>query len=889
MAVKTVSAFVSATSLAIPATQQKINDDDDDVAVASSIKKTTHPLLTVVPPNEGFRNTSLTGGELSIVSLNLLAPFYNSLGLSKNTSDYERWEFLHRDRTERVPEAISMAKNANADILCLQEIEGGQLGTNDEGERQFTLRDEIKGWLAENTEVGETFFEGYDSFVWSPLNPNNKRGDVVGLCVAWRSKKCSLVEWEGYRRGMVCQFQENIGPTSSFFSVANLHLPARPSNILGRLHSMSRTIRKLTQLDQNRDKSSFSKTLNGLIVVAGDFNSDQHSVAARLLSHGYTNHGNIRDRNYSAKITKASAKDMNHPYRFIDVYENSGGFGNSRNDPRFKHNTLRELYAPVTVSLKGRGPGIMDHLFYATVSSSSKILGKQYRTPSKLVNEKKNMQQLSTTSTKTGTVDLTTKPSSPTFLSNNLSSGKRRKRRDKAKSRFGGTASTARVSNNDPKIYIDSILATIRCDGNDVDDKNDKGDERLRIIYEGLPNLKEGFPSDHLPVGALLSTVPAIKYDSEQTNENINDTYTQGRVEKARGITSTVERRRRNSQASYGLRRRHNLVLNAITEWLVGLGASSVVLDKPLYKNKLLSRTMGGAKPLQQHIKRKSRAPDLMCILVDDNDNDNDNDNDDNNDNDNDGDDKVELLSFEAGKKVNSVDLPKLPKELDSLFDNDIQGKREGNNDNLLLVPAATGNNNEEELNRDKKALLDSDGGVEQNVALVVKDNNCINGNGKESNRNETTTIKLISTRPTSRGEENGGTKRIFKGEILSDKSHDKSSLYIIRKGKTKESIKKITSKSFQVKEDFFSCKSTTIGRILRKKIEDRTSLRLSKKKVLRDDSKWYNRKRYTKKIDESVSFMRSTECFSNYICQTQRQLKQKAEEKKRCAKKIVI
>jgi len=398
---------------------------------------------------------------------------------------------------------------------------------------------------------------------------------------------------------------------------------------------MSRTIRKLTQLDQNRDKSSFSKTLNGLIVVAGDFNSDQHSVAARLLSHGYTNHGNIRDRNYSAKITKASAKDMNHPYRFIDVYENSGGFGNSRNDPRFKHNTLRELYAPVTVSLKGRGPGIMDHLFYATVSSSSKILGKQYRTPSKLVNEKKNMQQLSTTSTKTGTVDLTTKPSSPTFLSNNLSSGKRRKRRDKAKSRFGGTASTARVSNNDPKIYIDSILATIRCDGNDVDDKNDKGDERLRIIYEGLPNLKEGFPSDHLPVGALLSTVPAIKYDSEQTkddvapasilnNENINDTYTQGRVEKARGITSTVERRRRNSQASYGLRRRHNLVLNAITEWLVGLGASSVVLDKPLYKNKLLSRTMGGAKPLQQHIKRKSRAPDLMCIIVDDNDNDND-------------------------------------------------------------------------------------------------------------------------------------------------------------------------------------------------------------------------------------------------------------------------
>jgi len=285
----------------------------------------------------------------------------------------------------------------------------------------------------------------------------------------------------------------------------------------------------------------------------------------------------------------------------------------------------------------------MDHLFYATVSSSSKIRGKQYRTPSKLVNEKKSKQQPSMT---TGTVDLMTQPSSTTFPYDNLSSGKRRKRRDKAKYRGGGTAITARFSNSDPKIYIDSILATIGCDGNDVDDKDNKVDKQLRIIYEGLPNLKKGFPSDHLPVGALLSTGSATRYDSEETmddiapasslnNENINATHTQGRGERARGITSTVERRRRNSRASYGLRRRHNLVLNAITEWLVGLGASSVVLDKPLYKNKLLSRTMGGTKTLQQHIKRKSRAPDLMCILVDDNDN---NDRDSDGDGDGDGD-----------------------------------------------------------------------------------------------------------------------------------------------------------------------------------------------------------------------------------------------------------
>jgi len=300
----------------------------------------------------------------------------------------------------------------------------------------------------------------------------------------------------------------------------------------------------------------------------------------------------------------------------------------------------------------------------------------------------------------------------------------------------------------------------------------------------------------------------------------------------------------------------------------------------------------------------------------DENDNNDDDDDDDDNDchddDDNDGhddDDKGELLAFEIEQKSSSVDLSK---EFDNLLlDNDIKEKGEENdelselqattekynvsNRNLPLMPAATANKNEIELNGDIKSLLDSDGGVEQNVVLVEKGNNfnsnissaptpdTMNDNGKESNGNETIITQLISTRPTSRGKGNHGTKRIFKVEISSDESHEKSSLHIIRKGKTKESIKKITSESFQVG------KSTTSGRILGNMIEDRTSSHLSKKQVSRDDDKWYNNKRLTKEKDEGLSFMRSTECFSNYICQTQRQLKQKAEEKKRCAKKIIV
>jgi hypothetical protein len=70
------------------------------------------------------------------------------------------------------------------------------------------------------------------------------------------------------------------------FCVSNVHLPARPSNVMGRLKSMSHTIQKMARLDPRVRKSP----LDGLCVVAGDFNCDQNSVTAKLLTTGYSPH-----------------------------------------------------------------------------------------------------------------------------------------------------------------------------------------------------------------------------------------------------------------------------------------------------------------------------------------------------------------------------------------------------------------------------------------------------------------------------------------------------------------------------------------------------------------------------------------------------------------------
>mmetsp|Transcript_25511 Transcript_25511/g.60354 ORF Transcript_25511/g.60354 Transcript_25511/m.60354 type:complete len:609 (+) Transcript_25511:65-1891(+) len=386
--------------------------------------------------------------EVSITSMNILAPYYNVLsqkfypvnstssnsttagivghkidayddeneeeegpGSSNSSSSttnneleqlFHRESFLQTDRSQRIPLSIEMAQRTNADILCLQEVEGGS-------EQQLTqlkqlLRRNVtvtivkeRGGEDDDDEIVEVVQE-YDSFVWTPLNPKNKYGDIVGLCVAWRSQKHTLVNWEGFRRGMVCQFTATgtattptatattttesqsatvVGgdtsatsesddtatassSTSSImssptctavtagaaagtgsFCVANLHLPARPSNILGRLKTMARTVRKLQELrssskmvgaaavsvtppktnSNNNEGSTNPPTLDGLMVIAGDWNCDQYSVSAQLLKRGVSHYGNIRDRNYKSKLTKASALDLRHPFRFRDVYD----------------------------------------------------------------------------------------------------------------------------------------------------------------------------------------------------------------------------------------------------------------------------------------------------------------------------------------------------------------------------------------------------------------------------------------------------------------------------------------------------------------------------------------------------------------------------------------
>lgn len=410
---------------------------------------------------------------------------------------------------------------------------------------------------------------------------------------------------------------------------------------------MSKTIRKLSELDKNRPKprGDQKNTIDGLMIVAGDFNSDQDSVAARLLTHGYTNYGNVRDRNYKAKVTKASASTMSHPYRFIDSYDHGQDYGSGNTDPRFKQGNFRDLYAPVTVSLKGRGPGIMDHLFYTTGAKGD----KPHLRKRPVAVKRTNPSQVALATSKASTKDSL----SASLLEDHL--GKRSKRRKKGERRGGGgtmeTASAAHYLNNSKgaKFKIQAVLATI-----DLQDSA-SAEKRLKIIHEGLPNMDEGFPSDHLPVGALFSAIKDSSFDSNNDGhddnsdreEILHDKQPQATSDgdddeledlshqtdgigindeeiaslsdpvkgRSSGVSSSVQRRRNSSKASFGLRRRHNQVLNAITEWLVGRGAASVVLDKPLYKNDLLARILGPDE-VKKNLKKKSRAPDLMCVFV---------------------------------------------------------------------------------------------------------------------------------------------------------------------------------------------------------------------------------------------------------------------------------
>jgi len=473
---------------------------------------------SVLSPGQSFPKSA--AGEFSMVTFNMLAPLYNSLDIE---SLEEREAFAQQDRETRLPLAIEMAKQTNADLLCLQEVEGGP---------QFEPR--LQELLAEN--------DGYDSYLWSPLLPK-KPDHIVGLCFAWRSTKLKLEASDCYARGMVGQFQElSSGAT---FTVGNVHLPARPSNILGRLRSMSMTIHKVANYDSPRR----NHPLDGLLVVCGDFNCEHDAAAARLLSTGKSPYGNIYDRNYRVNVAKSTAQAMKHGFLYKDVYQEA-----------------RQEYAPVTVSLKGRAPGCMDQIFMA---QSPQPPGRRIA-PAKVLLP----------------------------IGKKANCSRRQARRSKAvQLRRRDRRQWYATNGKNRPMKVESLLSTVI--------PSDK--KRLETIQQGLPNIKEGFPSDHIPIGAMFVPNPDYNKDDEKVVEEstLKESPSPEKTPQFSrgGISSVARNRRQAALKSLSTRRRHNLVLRHVAEWLVEMDAD-LTRDSPLYK----SPWSKGITDL----KKKSRAPDLM-------------------------------------------------------------------------------------------------------------------------------------------------------------------------------------------------------------------------------------------------------------------------------------
>lgn len=534
---------------------------------------TTRASTNIVLPGNAFPATER--GELSVTSCNLLAPFYHSLALEDVAA---REEFARADRQDRFPLALKLAKQTNADVLLLQEVEGGPLY---EPQLQALLGEPIV--LSSSSSSSQAaIIPGYDSYLWAPLLPN-KLDHTVGVCIAWRSNRHQLVASDCYKRGMICQLSEvtlendedpssSPSPPSGTFAIANVHLPARPSNIMGRLVTMSKTIQKLAAFDVPERLSS----LDGLLMVGGDWNCDQDSVTARLVVDGKVAYGNVRDRNYKANISKAVAGRMKHGYRFRDIYDNAA---------------LREEYAPVTVSLHGRGPGIMDHIFY-----TQQAQGPKHRpTPTP---DLPNVVQLVHNSSHNKAAPM----------------GRRKARREKAtrmrRARRGG--GVGGYSSSSHTLRVQSLLATVA---------GSQDTARLDIIYQGLPNVEAGFPSDHIPVGALFAPNPAA-LDGPSAEDQATPTVTRKEDQPSLldsnpnsgatasvvgGITQNVRRRREAGLQSLSIRRRHNVVLRCVAEWLERCGAQEIIRDQPLYKNIWTQGAIG--------LTKKSRAPDIVCRI----------------------------------------------------------------------------------------------------------------------------------------------------------------------------------------------------------------------------------------------------------------------------------
>jgi hypothetical protein len=194
-------------------------------------------------------------------------------------------------------------------------------------------------------------------------------------------------------------------------------------------------------------------------------------------------------------------------------------------------------------------------------------------------------------------------------------------------------------------------------------------------------------------------------------------------------------------------------------------------------------------------------------------------------------------------------------------------------------------------------ALLESDGEEEDsNGVSELKETapapTATNDTKKELNVDDKKPIiETNSKRPLNK--ERNSTKIISKEKpSSSNQSQAKSSL--TSKNRTTGSIKKVVAsrRTLQVKEGPYSSKTTPIGRRkMEKKKEDRTLPKKQPKQQVSRDDAWYRKNGRTNSTsrDKGFSFMRSTECFSNYTSQTERLLKEKEEEKKRCAKKIIV
>lgn len=484
---------------------------------------------TITPPGHCFPDTT-PGVQVSIVSMNVLAPAYHFLGNDDDTAEQQ-------DRLVRVPLAIAQAKRTNADILMLQEAEGR--------EHEHLL----KRCLQEPIVMSHRTIPGYDCHVWSALYPN-RDDDVVGCAVAWRSDRFRLVSQESYRRGMVVQLQDEQGNN---IVVANLHLFAKPSAIEQRLKAMAGTIRRIQSLELMPNSSS--SPLDGLVVLGGDLNCDHPSVTTRLATTGYSPYGRLQDRNYATRITKATAAGMRHSYRFRHVYE--GHVASA---------------APVTVSLEGRGPGTMDHLFYISGRDRAK---------------QKPLRRAPGTS-----IPLATAGS------------KRKTRRLRAiareRSRMHGTV---QQKHERQPLCVQALLATV-------------DPELLPIVNAGLPNVGKGFPSDHLPIGAIFGPDPAYvaasASESEEASAVIPEPKTRIQPTKHRhsNLSSRAFQRRRASTRSTIVLQRHNAVLRTVAEWLLTNGATDLLRDRPLYQWPWLTSP-------NSTYRNKMRAPDLCFVMQD--------------------------------------------------------------------------------------------------------------------------------------------------------------------------------------------------------------------------------------------------------------------------------